>query len=128
MGIHVFSLATLQHVQNGFPAAAFEGLLRRAVSDCLERSGDDRARKVQLTISMVPTPSAAKDGTADGVSLVIDSKCSLPDYRSNTENMGVKGHGAAKGQLWFNDMTDDFRQSSIEDADPETGRVRREPE
>lgn len=125
MAIRHFTLENLKDFSNGHPAAAFESLLKRAVTDCLERPGDDRARKVTLQVSLIPTPS--QKGEPDGVTITVDSKCTVPDYRSNPVQMGVKGHGATRGQMFFNDLTDDVRQSSIEDADPNTGRVRREP-
>lgn len=90
------TLATLKKLDLGRVGMAFDRLLKQAISDCVDRPGDDRARKVTLQIDLVPVKQV-HDNTisCEGAKGAVKAKLALPNYETQTLDFGVKQSGHA---------------------------------
>jgi len=119
MALEYLTLAGLKELDGGRVAEAFAQAVKRCVSDCEDRPGEERAREVNMSLSMVPT--IGDDGKCDGVSGTFQIKEKCPTRKSRTYSFGVK----QGGKLFFS--TEDpmnVNQFTFDDAD-ETGKAKR---
>jgi len=108
------SLATLEHLDYGKLATAFQQHLRRAVADCLDRPGDDSARKVTITFEIKP----ASDQTGDCERCKVDAQVlsKVPAHRTRVLDMAPRKGGHL---LFDDDSPDDVNQVTL--GDPQKG-------
>lgn len=84
-------LSTIKELQMGKVSAAFDHELQHVVKDCMDRPDDKTARKVQLTIDVVPDTS---DGVCDMVQASFTVKSSVPARKSRVYQLSAHASGA----------------------------------
>ncbi len=117
------NLKSLETLDDGRVAAAFQHELKRAVQDCIDRPADKKPRTVTLELSIkpivAPDSSIIEMEGADG-EFTIKSK--VPTRKSKTYNFRSNKHG----QLAFSsESPENAEQTTFEDVDPKTGKVKR---
>lgn len=106
-----FTLESLKHFADGKVAASFNKLIRAAVADCMDRSGETAARTVELSLQI--TPNVDQDGMTENVNVSVKIGSKVPKYHSAPVNCNAR----TNGQLFFNDMSiDDADQMTIDEA------------
>lgn len=90
-GLKQFSIEELAKVDDGRIAEAFNQALRRVAMDVDDRPGDDRPRKLNLEIAIVPV--CDESGLCDSVKLQMQIKESLPTRKSRVYDMGLRKGG-----------------------------------
>lgn len=107
-----FTLDTLKDLDGGKAALAFEQHVRRAANDCLDRPGDQTARKITLEIKLSPVLNA--DLTCDEVKAQIEASSAVPKHRTKEYSFGIR----ANGMLVFSqDSPDNVNQTTMLDDD-----------
>jgi len=96
-----FTLSSLTNFADGKVAISFNKLLRAAVADCMDRSGETAAREVDLCIRVVP--NIDQDGMTENVNVSVKIGSKVPKYQSAPVNCTSK----VNGQLFFNDLSPD---------------------
>lgn len=112
MALQTFNTAALAEFDGGRLAKALEREVKRAIEDCKDRPGDERARKVLLQFDFIP----ATDDTGDFDACTFAFQCAakLPPAQSRAYSFGVK----KTGQLYFNDLSlDEAAQMTIDESD-----------
>lgn len=117
------NLGSLESLDDGRVAVAFQHELKRAVQDCIDRPADKKPRTVTLELSIkpivAPDSSIIEMEGADG-EFTIKSK--VPTRKSKTYNFRSNKHG----QLAFSsESPESADQTTFDDLDPKTGRVKR---
>lgn len=108
MSMLQFNLDNLKELDGGKAAAAFETHVRRAAADCMDRPGDNKARKVTLEVTIIPIMDPAGDCTE--VEAQIHAKSTVPPHRTKPYSFGLRRNGV----LVFNpDSTDNIAQSTL---------------
>lgn len=109
MSLHQFSLKTLMALDGGRVVEAWDQAVKRCVSDCEDRPGVKKARKVTLELHLEPICEQGSLDSVDGNFKVTDS---APKRETKTYNFGVR-----RGQmLVFNDLSDDnIHQKTIDE-------------
>lgn len=106
--IQTLSMKALAEIDNGRIREAYEQALRRAQSDCKDRPALERARKVSLTLTIVPV--VGDNGELESCNVDFQIKEALPPRESRTYNMAADDAG-----LHFNELSrDDIRQRTID--------------
>lgn len=114
MALHLLTLESLRSLDMGKAAEAFNVHLRRAAIDCLDRPGDDKARKVVLEVELKPDPEP--DGSCDRVHLQIKASSAVPKHQTRVYSAGLRANGA----LVFNeDALDNVDQQTFLPSDEE---------
>ncbi len=121
--LYKLTAESLCRLDRGALSVALEQSVSQAARDCLDRPTDDRARKVTLTIELIPKPVFDDDTRSievDGVAGKYKIKCSVPDRESACLDFGIQSDGT----LIFNEnVPDNHRQRSLltdeEDEDAE---------
>jgi len=91
-----FELATLNQLDHNRVGLAVNRLIKQAIQDCLDRPGDDRARKVTLQINLTPISQTLDNSiSCEGAKAVAQAKLSLPNYETQVLDLGVKQGGHA---------------------------------
>lgn len=112
MAIEKFSLESLAHLDNGRLRAGLDQALRRAQTDCTDRPGLKKPRRITLTIDMTPVPNEAGDLESCDVAFQVTEK--TPNRQSKVYNMK-----ATPGGLLFNELSpNDIKQSTLDQAGP----------
>ena len=94
LGIFRLSADTLSKLDHGRAAAALNTAITKAVKDCLERPGDDRARTVTLQMTVKPVSEVIQNEiTCEGATGRNKVKLSVPDWESQKLGFGVKQNG-----------------------------------
>lgn len=75
-------LKTIAQMDLGKIEAAFDGHIKRAAADCMDRPGDRSARKVALIVTLRPGKEQAPTG--DYVDMECDIKSTIPAHKSRT--------------------------------------------
>lgn len=109
--------ATLKSLDKGKLAVTLEKALQRAVSDCIDRPGDDRARKVHLQFDLTPVVEVDENVVyCEGVKAKYQLRTKVPDWESRVLDFGVQRDGS----LVFNEESpDNHRQTAIPFEDEE---------
>ena len=107
------SLQNISQLDSGLAMEMFQGNLRRAVKDCLDRPTDRRARKVTLQVNLTPvTEIRGNIVDCDGAKGVFLCKAKLPDFESREVDFGVQ----QSGELLFNpDSPQNHKQMTLLD-------------
>lgn len=104
-------LAEIGALGSGTVAEAFNRHLQRAIADCEDRPGDDKARKVTLTLLVKPLQ--LQDGACTEVIVEAEASSSVPKHVSRPVECRIK-HG---GRALFNDLSEDnVDQMTIDQA------------
>lgn len=121
MALKYFDLAELSNIDGGRVAVAFAQALQRAVADCEDRPGEEKARKVMLQMEL--SPVVDEEGNCEGVNTAFQIKDNVPTRKSRVYNFGLK----SGGRLFYSDESPgNVNQLTFGDVDPATGEVRRE--
>lgn len=106
-------LATLPELDGGIVNAAVNAALKRCEDDCRDRPGEERPRKVTLTIELTPVHNARGDLDSINVGCDVDDK--IPKRQTKLFNM----RATPDGTLWDELSPDDANQETIplEDGD-----------
>jgi hypothetical protein len=104
-----FDLKSLAAIDGNRIALAFEQALKRVVSDCEDRPGEDAARKVTLTLAVKPVLDS--DGLCDDCDVQIAVADVVPKRKSKVYNMSLKKGGYL---LFNNDSLDAVEQDTFE--------------
>lgn len=111
MGLKELTLENLKDLDYGKASLTFDKALRRAVADCLDRPGDNRARTVSLELKLSPVSDVVGSTiSCEGAKGVFKVKCSIPNWETQMVDFGVK----RDGRLVFNeDSPRDHRQQTF---------------
>lgn len=114
------TLESINDLDDGRVAVAFMQELRRAVTDCMDRPGDTTARSVSLEFKIKPV--IGDEGQCEGANGEFEIKSKVPTRKSKTYSFGTntKGH-----LIYSSNNPTDVGQTTFDDIDPETGKVRR---
>ena len=94
LGIFRLSADTLSKLDHGRAAAALNTAIQKAVRDCLERPGDDRARTVTLQMTVKPISEVIQNEiSCEGATGQYKVKVAVPDWESQKLGFGVKQNG-----------------------------------
>lgn len=111
-----FRTENLPRLDNGLLALAIDAEVRKCALDCQDRPGNGTARTVTIKLHFVPKLDDA--GMCDEVQFGADVISTCPKRTTKAYSLGVKGHGAAKGQLFFRELApDNFRQQTLADSE-----------
>ncbi len=109
------TLATIQQVDLGRVGTAFDLLLKKAITDCIDRPADKRTRKVTLQINLLPVAQIHdKEITCEGAKGTVHAKLTVPDYETQTLDFGVKKGGHA---YFADDSPGNHKQAMMFDGD-----------
>jgi len=111
VGLKELTLGNLKDLDFGKASTTFEVALQRAVKDCLDRPGDDRARTVVLEMKITPVKEILGNTlSCEGAKGVFRIKCTLPNWETQVVDFGVRSNG----KLVFNeDSPRDHRQQTF---------------
>ncbi len=119
MALLQLRLETLKDLDFGRPAVAFEQAMAVAVSDCCDRPGDKRPRKVAL--EFIITPIIEQEGHCDQVEGEFKIKTVLPHRQTKPYSFGLN----KQGRLFFSEHSpQNVSQTTFDDLD-EAGEVDR---
>jgi hypothetical protein len=94
LGIFTLRTDTLRNLDRGRAAIALNAAIDQAVKDCLNRPGDDRARKVTMVLEIKPVSEVIQNEiTCEGATGKYCVRVRVPDWESNTLDFGVKQNG-----------------------------------
>lgn len=112
--IREVNLDTLKELDGGKAWHAFQQHIRRAAIDCLDRPGDDKARKVVLEIELSPVLDAQSLECSE-VTAKIQASSTVPKHRTKKYSFGLRRNGS----LVFNvDAPDNVNQTTfLEDGE-----------
>ena len=117
------NLTSLNDLDDGRVAKAFEHELRRAVQDCVDRPKDKNKRTVTLELALEPILS--DDGgiiECEGAHGEFKIKSHVPTRKSKTYDFRVN----KAGHLSYSaNSPDNADPTALDDINPETGRVER---
>ena len=103
------TLDTLKDFDVGKAAVAWEKAMAQAVRDCIDRSGETKARKVTLEAVITPLPEQDGDVVDTYVEFVI--KTNLPPKHTSARPLVTD----RKGRMYFQPLApDNPRQTTIE--------------
>lgn len=85
------TLAKLATIDCKRIAIAFDQAIRNLATDCDDRPGDKRARKVVLQVELTPMPD--ESGVADEVAMKVQIKESLPTRKSKDYSLSLRKNG-----------------------------------
>jgi len=110
MALQKFDLESLALLDGGRARVVFDQLMRRVHADCEDRPGLKGARKVAMTVELVPV--AADDSSLDSVDVTISFTATIPKRRTKSYNMR-----AERGGLLFNELSpEEARQMTLDMA------------
>lgn len=118
-GLFALKAETLSHLDMGRASAALDQAIKKAVLDCLDRPGDDRPRKVTMTLELKPVMEVVNQSiTCEGCTGQYAVRLRTPDWSSNKLDFGVRQNGT----LVFNEHSPaNHRQTTIFDNDEDEG-------
>lgn len=94
LGIFRLSADTLRNLDRGRAAMALNAAIQQAVKDCINRPGDDRARKVTMQLNITPiSETIGNEISCEGATGKYLVRVRVPDWESNTLDFGVKQNG-----------------------------------
>ncbi len=95
MSLKVLNLQSMAELSHGSVGVAVDKLIRQAIRDCIDRPGDNRARK--LTVQIEFTPTARVDGqsvTCEGAKAIAKARLKTPDYETGVLDLMVRENGS----------------------------------
>ena len=103
--------STLAKLDRGAAAAALDKAIETAVRDCLDRPSDERARKITLTLELVPVKDVIDNViSCEGAKGVYKVRYRQPDWESKELDFGVRENG----MLVFSELSpDNHRQAML---------------
>ena len=120
MPLTKLELNSLGELDDGRVLIAFGHELKRAVMDCMDRPGDKTSRTVNMELKL--TPVIGPEGQCDSVAGEFQIKSKVPVRKSKSYDFNVN----RAGQLIYSSTSpDNIDQTTFDDVDPETGRVKR---
>ena len=91
LGLFRLGADTLANLDRGRAAAALNAALQQAVKDCINRPGDDRARKVTMVLEIKPVSETINNEiSCEGAQGKYGVRLRVPDWESNTLDFGVR--------------------------------------
>jgi len=106
-----FKVQDIAELDDGRAAAHIDKALKTAISDCSNRPGVARKRKVNVTFEVEPMTD--EDGLCHEVTIEVVTGADLPKSHSKPLSMGVR----PQGQLVFNPASgDNVRQRTLDEA------------
>lgn len=127
MGLQRLSLESMKRLDAGRAMEAFQLCVERATQDCVDRPGDNRARKVLLQMTFKPvTVVNGNTIDCDGAKGSFQCRVKIPDWETQEVDFGVRETRDERGDkhatLVFNeDSPRDHRQRTML-PDDEPGR------
>ena len=112
-----FNLAALPVIDGGMINAAFNRALRRCEEDIRDRPGEDKPRKVVLTVEL--SPIRDQRARLDTIAVAFDIDDSIPKRRSKTYEMLPTEDGALFDELSPDDAHNGTLAFDEEPADKE---------
>lgn len=110
MAIEKFALEALTRIDGGRINEAFNQALRRCESDCRDRPGTGKARRITLVVDMLPICDDRAE--LESVNVAFRIAETIPKRESKTYNMRATTNG-----LLFNELApDDVRQTTLDDV------------
>lgn len=106
-----FSIDALGQVDGGKVSRAIDLAIRSVTQDCCDRPGDDRARKVLVTIDLTPQPD--EYGVCESAALQFHIKTAVPARRSRVVQMATNANGALE---WNPASEDNIRQRTLDEG------------
>lgn len=123
MPIVQMTLDSLNQLDDGRAVIAFQHELKRAVLDCIDRPGDKKPRTVSLEFKL--TPIVADDGSCEGAMGEFEIKGKVPTRKTKTYSFQVN----KQGHLAYSSTSPtNIDQTTFDDVDQSTGRVKRRSE
>lgn len=115
--LFALSAGTLSKLDGGRAAVALDRAFAQAVKDCLDRPGDERARKITMQIDVVPVKEVIDNQlSCEGAKGVYKIRLRTPDWESGTLDFGVRQNG----MLIFNENSPaNHRQATFLEGDEE---------
>jgi len=113
MGLERLNMETLKDLDHGAVMEAFQGAVRHAVLDCMDRPGMKAARKITLQLNLTPV-ARITDNTIDceGCKGTCVCRVKIPDRETQAMDFGVQ----QSGDLIFNpDSPTNHRQTTLLD-------------
>jgi flagellar hook-basal body complex protein FliE len=109
--IKELTLETVPLLAHGQVMIRFGKLLKQAIDDCIDRPGDDRARKLTLQLDIKPIKEVTDNViSCEGAGITVQLRLKIPDFQTKVLDIGVKQTGHA----WFNaDSPDNSRQTTL---------------
>lgn len=126
MAVKQLTLKSLEELGGGKVSKAFLQHIARIVQDCIDRPKDKKPRTVTMEFECVPVLTQdSKVMECEGVSGDFRIKSKVPQHRSKTFEFRCNN----QGQLSFStESPESFDQATLDDLDPETGKVNRKKE
>lgn len=119
MPLETFNTAYLAHIDGGRVRVGLDEAIRRAYSDCEDRPGLKKARKVTLEITITPE---IEGENLDSCTVEFDVKERIPARSSKSYNMR-----AGSGGLLFNELSpEDVDQGTIPMGTPKADHGKKE--
>jgi len=122
------SLETVKDLDGGRPSLAFSHAVEQCVLDCKDRPMDERARKISLEFSLSPVAEESDVAGVFNLASVeggFKIKVAMPNRQTKTYSFGIN----RQGKLFFSETSPgNVAQTTFEDVDPESGRVKRDLE
>lgn len=120
MPLEPFNFAALRDFDDGRLPAAFDDALAACVSDCADRPGERKARKITVTVELVPV---LRDGkTLDSCEIAFEVKHSAPPRQSIAYSLDVKGEEL----LYMPGSPEDHRQPVLYPPDKSKAKEARD--
>lgn len=115
--IYALTSGTLAKLDGGRAGVALDSALRQAVKDCLDRPGDERARKVTMEFQVTPVMELIDNQVScEGAKGVYKVRVKVPDRESGLLDFGVRNNG----MLVFNENSPaNHRQATFLGEDEE---------
>ena len=114
MSVKELTLETIGQIDDGRVALAFQAELKRIITDCQDRPGDNAARSLILTLKVVPIIDEA--GFCEEVNGEFQVKSSVPNRKSKTYSFGVRKGGIT---TFSSTSPTSVKQKTIVDGDDE---------
>ena len=117
------TIGSLEELDDGRMAAAFLLHLKRLIQDCHDRPTEKKPRK--LLMEMTLKPVIESDGgivECEGANTDFKFRSKIPDHCSKTYSLRTNKNGQAS---FSSESPDNADQTTFDDVDPNTGRVRR---
>jgi hypothetical protein len=122
MALKKMTLESIKDLDDGRVIAAFEMELKRAVLDCMDRSGDKNSRTVNMEFKL--TPVCGEDGQCEGVTGEFHIKSKVPVRKTKTYSFDVNRAGQL---VYSSNNPEDINQPTIDDMRPD-GTIERKEE